>query len=136
MTRPVTGLLIDPVAKAIGPVVVDPSNVAELYLVLGCEVVEFVPLGEDNFLYADEEGLIKDKPGPFFQIDHFAPVSGRAIVFGIDRRSGKTTSPTLRIGDLWGMISFPDIEFTGMRTESDVGSITITPVFKEKGPRP
>ena len=133
MTRLATGLLIDPVAKSIGPVTIDPSMLSELYLILDCDVVEYVQLDDHNFLYCDENGLDPDNPKPYFQIDGFAPMAGRAIIFGIDGKTGVTTSTNVMISDLWGVISFPDIEFVGMHQEYDVGSITITPVFKQKG---
>jgi len=142
MTKLATGLLIDPVAKSVGPITIDPNMLSELYLTLGCEVVEYVQLDDHNFLYVDENGLMRDNPEPFFQIDGFAPMAGRAIVFGIDRKNGKTTSSSITISDLWGVISFPDIEFVGMQNESgvehdpifgDVATLSFTPVFKQKG---
>lgn len=142
MTRLATGLLIDPVAKSIGPITIDPSMLSELYLTLGCEVVEYVQLDDHNFLYCDENGLLKDDPEPFFQIDGFAPMAGRAIIFGIDGKTGVTTSTNVKISDLWGVVSFPDIEFVGMHNETgvehdpilgDVATLSITPVFKQKG---
>lgn len=143
MTKLATGLLIDPVARAIGPVKVDPTNLAEIYLVLGCKVVEYVPLDADNFICVDEEGLLRDKPEPFFQIRNNAPIAGRGLVLGIDHKSGESISTDIRIGDLWEAISFPDIEFIGMQHESGIAddpmfggkaaSISFVPVFRQKG---
>lgn len=132
MTRKiVTGLLIDPAAKCIGPIAVDPEMLPELYMLLGCKAVEFVRLNDDHFLYADEEGLVKDDIQPFFQIAKHTPIAGRAIVFGIDK-NGDTVEPTITLQDLWSLVTFPDIEFVRMETETTAEGVSIKPVFKEK----
>lgn len=59
-----------------------------IYKAAGCGTIEavhsYVFQGSD-IMYVDEEGLLKDEPGPFFAINGFRqPLAGNGLVLGTD----------------------------------------------------
>lgn len=105
-------LLIDPELKIIQPVEV--GNRHDIYAVLRCATVQLVMLSETEGLYVDEDGLLVDDPGPFFDIrgNQNNPFAGRGLVIGLDSH-GRDVDTKIKADDLIRRITFPNIELVG-----------------------
>ncbi len=80
------GFLIDPLAQQISQVWIntaDRHGLTDMYKVLDCDMVEPVYLNaEEDTLWVDEEGLLKN-PQYFFYIEGLhQPMAGRGLVLG------------------------------------------------------
>jgi catechol 2,3-dioxygenase-like lactoylglutathione lyase family enzyme len=91
-------ILIDPEARALTEIDIDDTLEA-YYDVLGCELVEAVPLPHvSDVMYVDEEGHMRQVAEQhYFSIDDLsAPIVGKALVVGT-ADNGDTTEPTIDI---------------------------------------
>lgn len=92
-----------------------------------------------DFLWVDEEGLLKG-PTHYFMIGNYPqPLAGRGLVMGI--RGSETVSTTLTASKIMQAISFVGqlecqhmntLEETVITPVGEMKQFTVTPVFKEK----
>lgn len=108
------GILIDPVEKTVTEIET-AGDLDALYALLDCTTVERVSLGAGQDLWIDEEGLLKDEPGPFFAFEHNddRPLCGRGVVLSHDG-GGDTIGTKLALEAIENLIVWPDIEFVGL----------------------
>jgi hypothetical protein len=136
----VRGILIDPKTKIVASVRTAGTFDA-LYKLIGCTSVEPIFLSKSVVLYADEDGLLGEHPGPFFTIrGHEQPIAGRGIIFGA--RGHDHCSTNLPLALVAGNVAFPDIEFAGFeyfnttqeRHGMEMPVFGMRAVFRPKGP--
>lgn len=106
-------ILIDPAAKSVS-IIDHPATLDGLRATIDCEKVEAVGLLPGETLWINEEGLLAEHPGPFFQIAAATPMAGRGVVLGSDDR-GETVASRLAVDFLFSALDFPDIELIGWR---------------------
>lgn len=118
-------ILIDTPAKQIRSITIDVSDgagTADIKAAIGCEWIESVRLGQKTVCWVDEEGLLKENPGPFFQIEGKRdPIAGRGLITGVGE-GGATTGTGVPVSFVEKMVTFPDVEFSHFEeiTEEDV----------------
>lgn len=121
-------ILVDADTKAVSEVETR-GDLQEIYRLLKCHHIEEVFLGDHDVMYCDEDGLLVDKPGPFFRIgNHPHPISGRGIIFGVQPGDADHASTNIPLEQCRAMVSFPDIELVGLHPFS---SKTQHPIFGE-----
>lgn len=106
-----------------------PGTLEALYATIGCTTVQAIGLTEGEMLWCDEEALLRDDPGPFFQLHASTPIAGKAVALG--EVDGEIVDCGLRVDLIWNAISFPDIKLVGW-SELDGSQIVETPL----GPMP
>ena len=84
----IKGFLIDPQTMRITPIELpgqSRENLNAMYKAIGCDLVEAVYLNkEQDAVFVDEEGLLKE-PTLFFYIEGtHQPLAGRGVVIGCD----------------------------------------------------
>ena len=110
-------ILIDPVDKSIRAVETD-GTLDDIYRLTGCANIEGVVLSDRELVYVDEEGLLVDRPGPFFVLaGHPHPIAGRGLILGYDA-SGESQPTELSVPEVFAAVEFPDIELVGFTFES------------------
>ena len=125
------GILIDPYAKAVTEVYVEPypawKNIIE------CDDIEAVtiavkPDGHRVTMWVDGEFLLNEKAkGPFFQISaHPQPMGGKALILDTDE-AGETVSTDIPVNVVWAHVTWPDVEFTGITTHEREGMTPLGP---------
>lgn len=137
------GILIDPAAKTVTDIEVETWEAVKE--IIGCKWLEGVTIARIDHhaeqILVNEEGLLVDEPGPFFQIGDNTPIAGKGVVLGVNQE-GETVSTRLRAELVAPRISFPDVEFTGFTTTEDdpihpllgpMHRITRTANFKPRG---
>lgn len=69
-----------------------------IYKAIGCDTIEAVHsyiLQGGDIIYVDEEGLLKDEPGPFFVLNGFhQPLAGNGLVLGTDEEGDSCDAET------------------------------------------
>lgn len=142
------GILIDPTAKTVTDIEVESwEKVKEI---IGCKWLEGVTIARvaahaeqihAEQILVNEEGLLVDEPGPFFQVGDNTPIAGKGVVLGVDYE-GDVISTRLTAALVAPRISFPDVEFTGFTMSEDdaihpilgpMHRITRTANFKPRG---
>ena len=76
---------MDPVAKTITEIELarNPNEtLKELYNLIGCDLVELVPIDRDMVLICDEEGKHKEIKGGFTFLGWGTVIAGTAIILG------------------------------------------------------
>jgi hypothetical protein len=111
------GILIDPIAKVVSDIEVGPPSTVEtlheVYRVMECDMIQPIYFAHD-VLYADEEGLMKKDPGPFFGIEDYPqPLCGRCLLFGYDAGSMEDTDVNMTREEVEKIVTWLNVEFVG-----------------------
>lgn len=112
----------------------------DIRAVCGCETLTAVQLSETNTMYLDDEGLLRDPPGPFFVIcgDKEHVFAGPALILGVDSE-GDSCNVTIPTEWLQLAVRFPKVELLSLETSEEtlnhpvfgeVTAITQTPRFE------
>ena len=100
---------IDSANQTVTEVDVDEKNVlADLYKHVGCEMVEIAcRIDDDNEIYVDEEGLLKNGPiiGFSYKGAH-QPFAGNGLVLGCNDETGESKATTLKLEDVAKNVTF------------------------------
>ena len=109
-------ILIDPVDKSLTEITTPGVVTKDVRELLQCRLCETVAVDGKNILLVDEEGLLKDDPGPFFTFGHHEqPIAGRGLVFGLTAH-GDLTNVEMSIALAQAMVAWPDVELEGFET--------------------
>lgn len=81
-----------------------PNNGDELnpaiYAILECQLFDVVRLEGGDGIFVDDEGLLKDEPGPFFTLWGYPnPIAGHGLVLGCDE-DGNSCAPVVTVQEL------------------------------------
>lgn len=112
------GYLIDPEAKKITHVNHDTKDYKQIYDLIDCKPSPFVivHLDDENIIFIDDEGLLKN-PRYFFNIKGYPqPLAGKGLVLGCDS-DGDTVSATIEYEDLKKLITYSEHKFHGAVVE-------------------
>ena len=106
----------------------------DIYKMLDIDTFTVVDLDNNNTLFVDDEGLLKD-PEFFFTIDDGQPLAGKGLVLATDKE-GETVATNLTIEDLTARIKFKRLKLLDIATfqkETDEGFVIGSfPVFKDR----
>lgn len=97
----IKGLLIDPINKKVTEVEFEHS-LDEIYKLINCDTfaVPFIFSNNDS-LFVDDEGLLKD-PEHFFMISEYGrPIAGMGLILGTDEEGESVSAKTKEIEVLW-----------------------------------
>lgn len=111
------GFLIDPKAKKITHVNHDTKDYKQIYDLIDCKPSPFtiVHLDDENMIFIDDEGLLKN-PRYFFNIKGYPqPLAGKGLVLGGDS-DGETVSATIEYKDLCDLITYSEHSVVDMVT--------------------
>lgn len=103
------GYLIDPKAKTITHVRHDTKDYRQIYDLIDCKPSPFtiVHLDDENMIFIDDEGLLKN-PRYFFNIAGYPqPLAGKGLVLG-SNPEGETVSATIEYEDLKKLITYSE----------------------------
>lgn len=121
------GILINPHDQSISNVETDGSF-ADIRRLLGIECFTTIQWGNRNHLILDDEGLLREAPGPFFQIAGYdQPLAGKGLILGLDRK-GDHVDTTLKLFYMLDKVTFPNVRFVGFE---DTSGPQIHPIFGE-----
>lgn len=120
------GILIDPATKTISEID-HAGSLQALYTTLGCAQVERVALAPLEYVWVDEEGLLKPDAGPFFQIGPNIPMAGKALCLGDDDEGG-IRECRLPLWILQLSVSFPDLALVGWEQTEGIEQTAIGPM--------
>lgn len=95
---------IDPTTKTVREIEIpDPAtgeHLSAIYAVLGCRAFDLVRLEGGDAVFVDDEGLLKDDPGPFFGLWGYPnPLAGHGLVLGADD-DGNSCAPTVTVAEI------------------------------------
>ncbi|MFT7243137.1 MAG: hypothetical protein ACI82A_000479 [Candidatus Azotimanducaceae bacterium] len=94
-------LLIDASAQRISEIEI--ADEAAIPSVIGFDTLEVDEVNPDHKLYFDEDCFIRGSRGKF-QLDKLIPISGKAVIFGLDGKD--LTDASLTIADLESRIKY------------------------------
>ena len=89
---------IDPVSRTVTEINLKKnpnSTFAELYKIIGCDLVELVQIDADMVMVCDEEGKCKEVQGAFTFIGWGTVIAGTAIILGGDSNKLKALPENL-----------------------------------------
>lgn len=123
------GYLIDPEAKTITHVNYDlATGIKGIYKLIGVDLFTVVSIENDDAIYVDDEGLLKE-PKYFFTYQGYPqPLAGKGLVLGTTE-DGDTTSAVIKYEDLKKRVGFTELSVVDMVTTSGPGWIKTVPVF-------
>lgn len=131
---------IDPVNRRV-EAIDTKADLADLYRLIECHLVEAVYLGDDQVLWLDEEGLLHEPTKPFFAFrgHEDRPFCGHGIILGSNE--GENIDTTLSVPDIHDRVVWLDIELVGMEEFEDtvewMGEPTPVfgsrPIYRKKG---
>lgn len=76
------------------------GHMAAIYQTLKCERFDVVRLEGGDGIFIDDEGLLKDEPGPFFSLWGYPnPLAGHGLVLGCDQ-DGNSCDPVVTVQEL------------------------------------
>lgn len=81
----------------------DSPNLATYYRLIGCSLIDAVQLPTGDFVYVDDEGLLKN-PAHFFAIDGHI-LAGNGVVVGMGAE-GDDSEPVVDLSSLKRSIRF------------------------------
>lgn len=95
---------INPITQTIREIEIpsssDGGHLAAMYAVLECSLVDVVRLEDGDGIFVDDEGLLKDEPGPFFTLWGYPnPIAGHGLVLGCDE-DGNSCAPVVTVQEL------------------------------------
>jgi hypothetical protein len=142
-------ILIDPVCESVTEVNINASSELKRLLSdaehgLKVESFDYVPLLAGDGIYVDDEGLMKEEPKYFFQIENrpargYVPeaaeaikalnvpvfvhlestnrvFAGRGLIVGSDDETGDSADAVIRLEDAQRLVSFPKVRLKGFKT--------------------
>lgn len=95
-------ILINPFDQTIKEVVYT-GDYREIYVLTDCQTFTCVGIDDDNTLYVDDEGLLKDNRYFSWNGRNFA---GKGIVIGVDYQTGEDMETSLTIEDVAKAVEF------------------------------
>lgn len=114
MAREIKGLLINPENKTITPVVLT-DDYRDIYGLIDARTFDVVRLDDGDGIYLDDEGLLKDEPGPFFGLKGYGqPIAGKGLVLGSDDE-GETQNVKITLEALTELVTWPEVRLTGFK---------------------
>lgn len=125
-------ILIDPEAQTVTEV--NAKGYDDYKRLIGQNTLTTVGLGQGNLMICDDEALTRPNPGPFFQIGAMDPISGKAVIIGVDH-DGETMPSLLPCALIRGFTTFPRLRFLGIESsqeEIDHPVFGLMTVFKQK----
>jgi len=116
-------ILINPTKKTISEVGIH-DKYEEWLTLIGASSLDRVRINHKNYVWVDDEGLLRD-PQHFFKGTFYPkPLAGNALIIGGGGETVKDTTITLE--QVIAMISFPNVEFTGFNTSmAELGEVTV-----------
>lgn len=104
------GILIDPFAKKVSEIETS-GKLAEIYELLGVELITAVSIGEEHSLFLDDEGLLAPKASQeYWQLKGSnQPYAGKGLILGLDEE-GDNIDATMEAEDVAMLVSFLDKE--------------------------
>lgn len=110
-------ILIDPTSRTVEPVELN-RGYREISRILGCGCFTTLGLSRSEVLYLDDEGLLKEEPGPFFKLEGYPqPLAGRGLILGLDF-DGESVSTKLTVEKVRQKVSWPEVKFVGFADSS------------------
>lgn len=102
------GIFIDPFTRTISEVETSGS-LAEIYELLGVELITVISIGDDQTLFLDDEGLMvpKDQQEYFNWRGSNQPYAGKGLILGVDEE-GDNTDATSTVEEIGALVSFLD----------------------------
>jgi hypothetical protein len=118
-------ILIDPVAKTVTEVE-HTDDYRDIYKHLECDLFTVVGIDEVDSVFIDDEGLLKDEPGPFFALAGYPqPLAGRGLILGCDEE-GESIAARMSLDEARAMVSFPEAKFRGFEySEGQEGDVFV-----------
>lgn len=104
----ITAYLIDPARRTIAAVDLPggPQHLQDIYTKLQCNLITSVPLGPQDTVYCDDEGLLHGPVYQFFGVRGVAqPIAGCGLVVGLDD-DGNDTTPALSLEEVRERVYF------------------------------
>jgi hypothetical protein len=80
------------------------NNLKSFYDTIGCNLVEYYNIDEENDFILDEEGNYKENQS-FFAYGEYV-FAGNVLIAGFDAQTGNTISTTLKLEDVIKNIAF------------------------------
>jgi hypothetical protein len=113
------GILIDPFTRTVSEIETS-GKLAEIYELLGVELVTVVSVGEDQSLFLDDEGLLVPKADQEYWNwkGSNQPYAGRGLILGLDDE-GDNIDATMGSLEAAMLVTFLDKE--GLDPESYLG---------------
>lgn len=104
------GILIDPFTKTVEEIETS-GKLAEIYELLGVELITAVSIGEEHSLFLDDEGLLVPKASQeYWQLKGSnQPYAGKGLILGLDEE-GDNIDATIEAGDAAMLVNFLDKE--------------------------
>ena len=104
------GILIDPFTRTVSEVETS-GKLAEIYELLGVDLITAVTVGEDQSLFLDDEGLMVPKANQeYWQWKGSnQPYAGRGLILGLDA-NGDNVDTTMSSLEVAALVSFLDKE--------------------------
>lgn len=134
------GILINPMDRTVMDIETD-GELASLYQLLQCSIIEAFELPANHILWLDEEGLYAQPPKPFFIIEgyEYQPFCGLGLILG--RMHEDMDSAHLPLDFIHERVRWPDIEFMGMDISHEerehmgrsIHAIVGKALFKDRG---
>lgn len=105
-------ILIDPAARTVTEVEHN-GDYRDIYRHIECDCFSVVGIDDVDSVFIDDEGLLKDEPGPFFALAGYPqPLAGRGLILGCDEE-GETIAARMSLDEARAMVSFPEAKFRG-----------------------
>lgn len=104
------GILIDPFTKTVEEIETS-GKLAEIYELLGVEIVTAVSIDEENSLFLDDEGLMVPKGDQeYWQLRGAnQPYAGKGLILGLDEE-GENVDATIELLEVAMRVVFLDKE--------------------------
>jgi hypothetical protein len=104
------GILIDPFTRTVSEIETS-GKLAEIYELLGVELITAVSLGETQSLFLDDEGLMVPKENQEYWNwkGSNQPYAGRGLIIGLDN-DGNSIDATMSGLEVAALVSFLDKE--------------------------
>lgn len=97
-----TAYLIDPTECTVTPVTYN-GDYKQISKHLGCDYFDVVRISDNDAIFVDDEGLLKDGQHFFAHPDYPDPLAGRGLVLGTDDE-GESVSPKVTLERLRSQI--------------------------------
>lgn len=108
-------ILIDPVNKTVSEVEHN-GDYRDIYRHIECDCFTVVGIDDVDSVFIDDEGLLKDEPGPFFALKGYPqPLAGKGLILGCDE-DGETIAARMSLDEARAMVSFPEAKLRGFET--------------------
>lgn len=100
------GILIDPFTRSISEIETG-GKLAEIYELLGVELITVVSVGDDQTLFLDDEGLLvpKEQQEYWQWRGSNQPYAGKGLILGVDEE-GENIDAVSTVEEIAGLVSF------------------------------